>query len=221
MKVQEVIMRAIAGRISWLEAAEILRWSPRTLRRWRARYEAVGYDGLFDRRKRRPSPRRVAMAKVKEVLRLYQDKYVDFNVRHFHEKLGQVHGIKLSYQWVKTALQTAGLVAKRAQRQKHRQMRERRALPGMLVHCDGSTHSWIAGQNWQPDLVVFMDDATNRVYYARFVEEEDTRTMMVGLRAVVEKYGLFCSLYSDRGSHFFTTPQAGEHPLWSARIGMV
>src|ERR1700749_3549594 len=112
MKVQKIICRAMSGQISWLDAAEILRWSPRTLRRWRWRYEQMGYDGLYDRRKKRPSPRRVPLAQAEKVLRLYREKYQDFNVRHFHEKLAQEHGIKLSYQWVKNALQTAGLAAR-------------------------------------------------------------------------------------------------------------
>jgi transposase len=209
MKVQEVIMRAIAGRMSWLEAAEVLRWSPRTLRRWKWRYEKHGYDGLFDRRKRRPSPKRVPMETVQKVLRLYQEKYAGFNVRHFHEKLKEEHEVSLSYQWVKSALQAAGLVEKRSKRREHRQMRERRSMAGMMLHCDGSTHGWIPGASWKPDLVVYMDDATNQVYYARLVEEEDTHSMMEGIKNIVEKKGLFCSLYTDRGSHFFTTPKAG------------
>src|SRR5277367_5691085 len=111
MKVQEILCRAMSGQMSWLDAAEILRWSPRTLRRWRWRYEQMGYDGLYDRRKKRPSPKRVPMKTAERVLRLYREQYRDFNVRHFHEKLTQEHGIQLSHQWVKCALQTAGLVA--------------------------------------------------------------------------------------------------------------
>src|ERR1051326_1435787 len=112
MKVQEVICRAMSGKISWLDAAEILRWSPRTLRRWRWRYEQFGYDGLFDRRKKRPSPRRVPLKLAAPGLRLYRERYSILSVKHFHEKLQEEHGITLSYQWVKVALQTAGLVAK-------------------------------------------------------------------------------------------------------------
>src|ERR1051326_4411005 len=160
MKVQEVICRAMSGKISWLDAAEILRWSPRTLRRWRWRYEKFGYDGLFDRRKRRPSPKRVPMKTAERVLRLYREQYHDFNVRHFHEKLLEDHKIQLSYQWVKCALQTAGLVAKRTRKTRHRLHRERRPLRGMLLHVDGSTHCWLPGQSWKQDLIAFLDDAT-------------------------------------------------------------
>ena len=209
MKVQEVICRAMSGKISWLDAAEILRWSPRTLRRWRWRYEKYGYDGLFDRRKRRPSPKRVPMKRAERVLRLYREQYQDFNVRHFHEKLVEEHGIQLSYQWVKCALQTAGLVAKRTRKSPHRLQRERRPMRGMLLHVDGSTHCWLPGQTWKQDLIALLDDATGEVYSASLVEEEGTLSVMAGLKEVIEKHGLFCSLYSDRGSHFFYTDQAG------------
>lgn len=209
MKVQEVICRAMSGKISWLDAAEILRWSPRTLRRWRWRYEQYGYDGLFDRRKRRPSPRRVPMKTAERVLRLYRQEYADFNVRHFHEKLLEEHGIKLSYQWVKCALQTAGLVPKRRRQSPHRLQRERRPMRGMMLHVDGSTHCWLPGQSWKQDLIALLDDATGEVYSAHLVPEEGTLTVMAGLKEVIEQQGLFCSLYSDRGSHFFYTDEAG------------
>lgn len=209
MKVQEVIARAMSGQISWLEAAEILRWSPRRLRRWRWRYEQYGYDGLFDRRKRRPSPRRVPMATAERVLRLYREEYRDFNVRHFHEKLGEEHGIELSYQWVKCALQTAGLVEKRRREQPHRRQRERRPMRGMLLHVDGSTHGWLPGQSWKQDLIAFLDDATSEVYCAYLAEEEGTLSVLGGLKEVIQEQGLFCSLYTDRGSHFFYTEEAG------------
>ena len=209
MKVQEVIMRAISGQVSWLEAAEILRWSPRTLRRWRERYERHGYDGLYDRRKKRPSPRRVPLKKAEKVLKLYRESYAGWNVRHFHEKLVEEHGIKLSYQWVKCALQTAGLVAKHVRGEKHRKERERRPMRGMLMHVDGSTHEWIPGAGWQPDLMAFLDDATSEVCAAFFCEEEGTLPVLEGLKTIIQAKGLFCSLYSDRGSHFFHTPEEG------------
>ncbi|MBI3877109.1 MAG: helix-turn-helix domain-containing protein, partial [Verrucomicrobia bacterium] len=143
-----------------------LRWSPRTMRRWRWRWEKFGYDGLFDRRKRRPSPKRVPMKTAERVLRLYREQYHDFNVRHFHEKLKEEHGIELSYQWVKCALQSAGLVQRRQRRDTHRQLRERRPMRGMMIHCDGSTHCWLPGQKWKQDLIAFVDDATGQVLAA-------------------------------------------------------
>jgi transposase len=134
MKVQKVILRAMAKRITWWQAAEILGISDRQMRRRHRRYELCGYDGLFDRRRGQPSPKRMPLATVEEVLRLYQEKYFDFNVRHFHEKLGEQHRIRLSYTWVKLALQGAGLVKKGRKRGVHRKRRRRRPLPGMLLH---------------------------------------------------------------------------------------
>lgn len=211
LKIQEVILRAIDKRILWSQAAEIIGISDRSMRRWRQRYEEYGYDGLYDRRHKRPSPKKVPLVTVEQVLRLYREKYFDFNVRHFVEKLYQEHGIKLSYTWVKTALQTAGLVARSRKRGKHRKKRPRKPLPGMMLHVDGSTHAWLGGSARQ-DLVAILDDATTRVYYAQLVDQEGTATVMAGLKEVIERKGIFCSLYSDRGSHFFYTPVAGEPP---------
>lgn len=208
MKVQEVILRAMAKKITWWQAAEIIGISDRSMRRWRERYEEFGYDGLLDRRRGKPSPKRVAVATVEQVLGLYRDKYFDLNVRHFHEKLGEEHGIKLSYTWVKKALQGAGLVQRSKKRGVHRKRRERRPLPGMLLHIDGSQHRWFQDERYY-DLIVILDDATNEIYYAQLVEEESTLTVMAALREVIERQGLFCALYSDRGSHFWLTPKAG------------
>jgi transposase len=208
MKVQEVILRAMAKKITWWQAAEIIGISDRQMRRWRERYEEFGYDGLFDRRQGKPSPKRVPVAQVEQVLGLYRDRYFDLNVRHFHEKLHSDHAIELSYTWVKLALQGAGLVGRGRKRGVHRKRRPRRPLPGMLLHIDGSHHRWFQDERWY-DLIVILDDATSEIYYAQLVEEESTVTVMAALRAVIERQGLFCALYSDRGSHFWLTPKVG------------
>ena len=210
MKVQEVILRAMSGQLQCYEAAEILGVSCRTMRRCKRRYEYNGYDGIFDRRRQQPSPKRVPMETAQKVLRLYREQYRDFNVRHFHEHLLSEYGIELSYTWVKTALQGAGLVAKKRKRGPHRQRRARRPMVGMMLYCDGSTHEWLAllpGQ--KQDLIVLMDDANSEVYSGYLVAEEGTLTVMQGLKEVLETQGTFCSLYTDRGSHFFHTPKEG------------
>src|SRR5271154_4877111 len=195
MKVQDVMLQAMAKKITWWQAAEILGISDRHMRRWRERYVEEGYNGLLDRRRGKPSRRRVPVATVEKVFALYREKYFDLNVQHFHEKLQAEHGIELSYTWVKQALQGAGLV-------------ERRPLPGMLLHIDGSRHQWFQDERWY-DLIVILDDATSEIYYAQLVEEESTATVMAGLKEVIERKGVFCALYSDRGSHFWLTPKAG------------
>ena len=219
MKMHDVLLKAMSKQLSWLAAAEIIGVTPRTMRRWRERLEQDGYNGLRDRRKGKSSPRRVPLKTCEEVLQLYQEKYFDLNVRHFHEKLKEEHGIRLSYSWIKQALQGAGLVARRRKRGPHRRRRPRRPLPGMLLHIDGSKHRWFQDDRYY-DLLVILDDATSRIYYAQLVEEESTRTVMAALREVIERQGLFCALYSDRASHFFVTPKTGE-PVDKSRLTQV
>jgi len=211
MKVQEVFMQARAKKITWMQAAEILGVTDRTMRRWKRRQEKYGF--VLDQRWGRASDKRVSVEVIEKVLGLYRDRYFDFSVRHFHEKLASEHDIHLSYTWVKKALQASGLVAKKRDRRVHRKKRPRRPLPGMLLHIDGSHHQWFQDDRWY-DLLVILDDATNEVYYAQLVEDECTRTVMAALRDVIETQGLFCALYSDRAGHFFVTPpkqQAVDH----------
>jgi transposase len=207
MKVEEVYMRAMAKKITWMQAAEILGVTDRTMRRWKLAHEEYGY--VIDRRWGKPSEKRVAVEIIEKVLGLYRDRYFDFSVRHFHEKLRSEHGIGLSYTWVKRALQASGLVAKKSDRRVHRRKRPRRPLPGMLLHIDGSHHQWFQDDRWY-DLLVILDDATNEVYYAQLVEDESTRSVLAALRDVVEHHGRFCALYSDRASHFFFTPKGQQ-----------
>jgi transposase len=209
MKLQDVILKAMAKRLTWIEAAEIAGMSVRNMQRMRQRYTEHGYNGLADHRRGKLSYHRIPMATAEKVLGLYRERYFDLNVRHFHEKLRAEHQIEISYSWVKQALQGAGLIARQKRRRPHRRRRERRPLPGMLLHIDGSKHQWFQDDRWY-DLLVILDDATSEIYYAQLVEEESTRTVMRGLREVIECRGLFCALYSDRGSHFFVTLKAGE-----------
>ena len=219
MKLQDVILKAMARKLPWIQAAEIAGMSVRNMQRKRQSYPDHGYDGLFDQRRGKRSIHRVPMATAERVLALYRDKYPDFNVRHFHEKLKETEGIQLSYSWVKQALQGAGLVVRRRKRGPHRRRRERRPMAGMLLHIDGSKHCWFQDDRYY-DLLVILDNATSRIYYAQLVAEESTRTVMAALREVIEREGLFCALYSDRASHFFVTPKAGE-PVDKSRLTQV
>jgi transposase len=209
MKIKEVITRAMSGQITWLQAAEIIGITDRSMRRWRKRLSTGGYGDLLDRRTRLPSAKRIDIAVVEKVLRLYREKYFDLNVKHFVEKLHGEEGISLSYTWVKTALQNAGLVKRYAKRGSHRRKRPRRPLTGMMLHVDGSRHRWIPALDQYQDLIVIFDDATSEVYDVQLVDEESTTTVMAALKRVVETRGLFCSLYSDRGSHMAWTPKTG------------
>ena len=171
MKLQDVILKAMARKLTWIQAAEIAGMSVRNMQRKRQRYQEGGYTGLFDHRRGKRSIHRVAMEKAEKVLALYRERYADFNVRHFHEKLKEMEGIQLSYSWVKQALQGAGLVARRRKRGPHRRRRPRRPLPGMLLHIDGSKHRWFQDDRYY-DLIVILDDATSEIYYAQLVEED-------------------------------------------------
>jgi len=207
MKVQEVILRAMAKKISWWQAAEILGISNRTMRRWKWNYEHEGFKGLLDGRKGKPSWKRVPAGETERILGLYRDTDFDLNVRHFYEKVSSQHGVTLSYTWVKNLLQGAGLVKKSRDRKPHRKRRPRRPIPGILLHIDGSHHQWFQDDRGL-DLLVILDDATSEIYYAQLVEDEDTRTVMTALRDVIVRKGVFCALYSDRAGHFFYTPKA-------------
>jgi len=209
MKLQDVILKAMAQQLTWIQAAEIAGMSVRNLQRKRQAYQEFGYTGLFDQRRGKRSIHRVPMDLAERVLALYQATYFDLSVRHFHEKLRDEHSIRLSYSWVKQALQGAGLVVKRKKRGPHRRRRPRRPLPGMLLHIDASTHRWFQDDRYY-DLIVILDDATSEIYHAQLVEEESTRTVMAAVWDVVARKGAFCALYSDRASHFFHTPKAGQ-----------
>jgi transposase len=211
MKIQEVILRAMSGELSWLQAADIIGCSPRTMRRWRARYARTGYDGLVDRRRGRPSPRRVPRAEVERLLRLYREHYRGFNVRHFHEIARREHALTLSYSFTRQALQGAGLVPKRRPRGRHHQRREPRASFGELLHLDGSPHVWLAlVPDERQTLLAVVDDATKRLLYAQLVETERTETVMAALATVFQTHGLPMALYTDRASWAFVTRRAGE-----------
>ena len=207
MKFEEVYGRTCRGALGQAEAAEILGVSERTFRRWRDRYEADGAEGLYDRRLGRVSARRAPVDEVMQVLELFDTRYWDFTAKHFHEKLVAAHGCTRSYNWVRLTLQAHGRKQAAARRGAHRRKRPRRALPGMMLHQDGSPHEWVPGQQW--DLIVTMDDATSEIYSAFFVAEEGTMSSFQGLREVIQERGLFCSLYADRASHYWHTPEAG------------
>jgi len=204
----EGLERYRVGRLSCGEAAELLGISERHFRRLRDRYEAEGAEGLIDRRRGRASGRRAPTDQIEFVVEQYRTRYWDFTVKHFHEALQAEHGFRLGYTWTKAILQSRGLVQGAPQRSAHRKRRPRRPLPGMMLFQDGSTHEWLAGQP-ELDLIVTLDDATSAICSAFLVEEEGTASSFMGLSDVIAAKGLFSSLYTDRGSHYFLTPKAG------------
>ena len=219
LKLRDVLSRWEAGSLSQGEAAEIVGMSERSFRRWTRRFEEEGEDGLLDRRLGRRSGRAVPEDEASEVGRLFRELYAGFTAKHFHEHLVREHGFRWSYSWTKGFLQGGGYLTRAPRRGAHRRKRPRRPLVGMMLHQDGSRHAWLAGQG-SLDLVITLDDATSAIYSAILVEEEGTASSFEGLAEVIAAHGLFCSLYTDRGSHYFLTPDAGG-PVDKVRLTQV
>ena len=214
MTAREVLVRAVSGELTWIQAAEILGCTPRTLRRLRWRYEQRGFDGLFDHRHQRPSPRAVPVAEVQRIVALYRQQYAGFNGRHFYQIARQQHGVRVSYTYVKMLLQKSGLLAKARVRGRHRRRREPRPCFGELVHLDGSRHRWLAlvPDAWQT-LIVAVDDATKRLLYAHLVDGgESLGAIMTALRTILESEGIPGALYTDRAGWAVYTPTSGTNP---------
>ena len=208
MRFADVFDRTERSELSQMEAAELLGISERTFRRWRGRYREEGAAGLSDRRLR-PSLRRAPVPEIERMLGLYRDLYRGFTVKHFHEQLGKRHHYTLGYTVTKLHLHRAGLVTPAQTRSAHRKKRPRRPMVGMMLHQDASTHAWLPGDERKYDLVATMDDATSEIYSLFLVDQEWTGSSLRGVREVINKHGLFCSLYTDRGSHYFETAEAG------------
>lgn len=208
---KEVILKAINRTISWIQASDILGISPRHMRRLKVNWERHGYGGLRDNRSGKPRRKRIPVKVIEEVCRLKKEVYPDFSVRHFYEYATQKHKLTLSYNWARIVLEEAGIVEKAPARGKHRRKRERRPMTGMLIHIDGSTHTWIQGLPKQ-DLILVLDDADGKALYGQFFPQEDTMSTMAALEHVLIRYGRFCELYHDCGSHFGRTSHAGQGP---------
>ena len=208
IKFMSVLNRYEAAELSQLEAAELLGMGERTFRRWCVRFEEDGEEGLLDRRLGKVSGKRVPVDREAEVEALYRERYQGFTAKHFHEHLVSRHGFSWGYTWTKGFLQSKGLLERAKTRGAHRRKRPRRPLPGMLLHQDGSRHDWLSDHP-PLDLIVTMDDATSEVYSAFLIEEEGTASSFRGLAEVFGRHGLPLSFYTDRGSHYFYTPEVG------------
>ena len=209
---REVITKAITRQLTWAQAAVVLGITERHMRRIRRVVEHYGMEAVLQRRGGRTTQRRrIKAATIELLVRLKRDVYPDFSVRHFYEQVSEKHQVKVSYNWLRLMLQEAGVVEKEPARGTYRRRRERRPMVGMLVHLDASTHPWIAGLPMQ-DLVVALDDADGRILYGRFFAQEGTASTFAALQGVLGRYGRFLELYTDRGSHFCRTEQAGQGP---------
>lgn len=209
MKFEEVYRKFLDKEINSEDAAHLLHMSSRTFLRKRRRYEEDEFDGCFDRRIGRRSGRRASDDEVMDLCELFRDQYSDYNVRHFYSISRRNHHQKRSYSWVNQTLKREGLIKTSTRGGKHRKRRPRRPRAGMMLHQDGSKHLWIESLGYPIDLIVTLDDATSEITSAFFVEEEGTKSSLQGIAETINRYGLFCSFYTDRGSHYFHTPEVG------------
>ncbi len=208
IKFRSILGRYESSELNQIEAAELLGITERTFRRWCVRFEAEGEAGLLDRRLGKASPKRVARDSAQEIERLYRTRYQGFTAKHFHEHLLRDHQFTHGYTWTKALLQSRGLLEHAKKRGAHRRKRPRRPLPGMMLHQDGSRYEWLVGLDAM-DLIVTMDDATSEIYSAFLLPEEGTASTFQALLEVFGAHGLPLSLYTDRGSHYFYTPETG------------
>ena len=209
MRFSDIYGRFKKKELTTEEAADLLGISISSFYRNRERYEAEDFDGKFDRRIGKPSGKCAERAEVQRITKLFEQRYKGFSVKHFHEFAQREHGLKYGYTWCKNTLEKAGLVKKSKRGGPHRQRRPRKPMAGMMLHQDASTHLWIPPLGHNIDLVVTMDDATSVMTSAFFCLQEGTKSSLQGIKETIEKYGLFCSFYTDRGSHYFYTPEEG------------
>jgi transposase len=207
MRFEEAYEGCKRGRLTQEEAARLLGVCDRTYRRYLVRYEEHGMEGLIDHRLGQKSHRSAPVDEIVALADLYSNRYQGFAVKHFYSWYQRAHGGVRSYTWVKNKLQGKGLVPKASRKGAHRKQRPRAPYIGMMLHQDGSKHEWVPGKLW--DLIVTMDDATSEHYSMFFVEEEGTQSSFQGIQEVIYKQGVFASLYTDRGSHYWNTPEAG------------
>lgn len=209
MRFEEILGRYEKRVLTTMDAADLLGISQRSFLRKRIRYQEEGFDGRFDRRQGKRSGRRAEEVEIRRITILYEKHYQGFSVKHFHEFAQREHGLKYGYTWCKNTLVKAGLVRTEKRGGPHRQRRPRKPMAGMMMHQDGSTHLWIPALGYNVDLIVTMDDATSKITSMFLTQQEGTQSSLRGIKETIEEDGLFCSFYTDRGSHYFYTEEAG------------
>lgn len=207
MRFEELFNQWTEKRLTQQEASMLLGISERTFRRYCRAHELCGAEGLYDERLDKVAANAAPVDEVMEMLTLFETRYPTFTMAHFFDMYRDYHQGQRSYNWIRTQLQSAGLVKKAKKRGAHRRKRERKPMAGMMIHQDGSSHEWVDNKVW--DLIVTMDDATSEVYSGFFVDEEGTHSSFRGVKEVIEKQGLFCTFYSDRARHYWNMKEAG------------
>jgi transposase len=199
----EVMQRMKEKRLKQQEAARQLGISVRQVKRLYRAYKAEGAKGLVSRRRGKASNHQIEPETVQKAIDLIYERYRDFGPTLAHEKLVEVHGLKISDEKVRQLMIAEGLwKAKRAKKPPVHQMRERRACLGELVQIDGSDHDWFEGRAARCNLLVYIDDATGQLLELWFVPEETTFAYFAASRHYFERYGKPVAFYSDKHGIF-------------------
>jgi transposase len=190
-------------RLKQKEAAEILKVTERHVRRMLKAYRQSGAEGLFSKRRGKPSNNQMKREVKQQAIDLIYSKYTDFGPTLAHEKLTEQHGLKLSRETVRQLMIREGMwKAKKAKKLEVHQMRERRSCFGELVQLDGSPHAWFEERGEKCNLLVFIDDATGRLMELYFTPGETTFGYFAATERYLTRYGKPIALYSDRNSIF-------------------
>ena len=198
-----VIQRVLDKRLTQREAARMLGLTSRQVRRLCKAFGRDGPAGLASRRRGRPSNRRLSAELQREVLATVRERYADFGPTLAHEKLTEVHGLRLSVETVRTWMTEDGLWVPRARRKPRiQQPRRRRPCVGELVQIDGCDHEWFEDRGPRCTVLVFIDDATSALMELLFCESESTFSYFAAMRSYLGRYAKPVALYSDKAGVF-------------------
>lgn len=204
----KVIQNTIDGRFKQAEAAQMLGISDRQIRRLCDRVRKDGNRGVIHGLKGQPSNHRLPQWYKDDALALVKQHYPDFGPTFANEKLFDNHGIRISTNTLRKAMLVEGLYMAKPQKPKHRKWRARRTCVGMLVQLDGSEHAWFEGRGPKCALLIFIDDATSRILYGRFITVEDTANLMTCAKAYLKLHGRPVAFYVDKDSIYKVNRQA-------------
>ena len=204
----KVIQNTIDGKLTWPEAAQTLSLSVRQVGRICARIRKEGNRGIIHGLKGRESNNKLPAAIINQAVTLVKRHYPDFMPTFANEQLFERHSIRISVNTLRKAMIGSGLYSPKRQKPKHRSWRERRSCVGMLVQLDGSEHDWFEGRGPKCALLVFIDDATSRILYARFITVEDTENLMRCAKAYLKLNGRPVAIYVDKDSIYKINRQA-------------
>jgi len=192
-----------SGRLTAVEAAEMMGLSLRQTRRLLAAYRQEGAAGLAHGNRGRVSPKRLPEVVSAQIVELARTEYVDYNDQHFCEELASRYGMTVSRSTVRRLRRAAGLGSPRKRRSpRYHGRRERYPQAGMLLQIDGSTHAWLEGRGPRLTLIAAIDDATNEVPCALFREQEDAAGYYLLVQKICQTRGRPLALYADRHTIF-------------------